>query len=166
MSVLTFSNLPDTARIWIYGAERPLTSEQIRALNNHMEAFLMEWQSHGREVTPSWQLLHDRFVVIGVDEAAVHLSGCSIDSMARSLGGFNRASGLNFSNSGGEVFYRDTAGKIDCVDRSAFRDMVKQGTVNEQTVVFNNTVTTVGEFRAGRWEVPMRNSWHSQVFSH
>ena len=71
MTALTFSNLPDSARIWIYGAERPLTSDEIRALQRHMEAFLTEWQSHGREVTPSWQLLYDRFVVIGADEANV-----------------------------------------------------------------------------------------------
>ena len=164
MKVLSFSDLPATARIWIYGAERGLGSDQVQSLHDHMAQFMADWQSHGRPVTPSWQLVHDRFVMIGADEAAFDLSGCSIDSMFRTLEDFNRVSRLNFTNSGGQVFYRDTAGAIQCVDRFAFGDLAKQGAVNANTVVFNNTVSTIGDLNAGKWETPMRDSWHMDVF--
>jgi len=159
-----FSDLPSSARVWIYGAEKPLSGDQIQALENHMAAFMTEWQSHGRPVTPNWKLVHDRFVVIGADEEAFALSGCSIDSMVRTLDQFNRVSGLHYTNSGAKVFYRDSEGAIECTERFAFGDLAKQGKINEETIVFDNTVATVGDYLAGRWEKPMRESWHMDVF--
>ena len=159
-----FSDLPTSARTWIYGTENPLTPDQIQALENHMAAFMAEWQSHGRPVTPSWKLVHDRVVIIGADEAAFALSGCSIDSMVRTLDDFNSTSGLHFTNSGNKVFYRDTEGAIQCVDRFAFGNLAKQGEISDETVVFDNTVATVEDFLAGQWEKPMRESWHMDVF--
>ena len=161
---LRISDLPETARVWVYGAEESLTREQCQALEAHMGRFLAEWKSHQQKVMPGWQLLHDQFVIISADETAMNLSGCSIDSMFHALEGFNRASGLRFASSGNQVFYRDNSGAVRCVDRITFRSLAKQGAVNEETVVFNNVIQTVGDLVAGRWEVPMRDSWHMDVF--
>ncbi len=158
------ADLPDTARIWIYGVAEPLTLEQSQALEAHMARFMGEWNSHQQKVTPGWQLVHDQFVIISADETAMNLSGCSIDSMFHALEAFNRASGLNFASSGNQVFYRDNAGEITCVDRMMFRNLAQEGAVTEETIVFNNVIETVGDFEAGRWEVPMRDSWHMDVF--
>lgn len=159
-----FSDLTETARAWVYGAEQPLTPDQIQALQKHMAGFMAEWQSHGRPVTPNWQLVHDRFVIIGADEAAFELSGCSIDSMVRTLDAFNRTAGLNFTNSGSKVFYRDHEGTIQCVDRIAFGELAKDGAISNETIVFDNTIATVGHFLTGQWEKPMHESWHMDVF--
>ncbi len=158
------ADLPRSARVWIYGAADPVTPEQREALQLHMKRFLAAWNSHEQKVMPGWQLVHDQFVVIGADETAMNLSGCSIDSMFHALEDFNRSSGLNFASSGNQVFYRDTTETIRCVDRPGFADLVKKGAINEETVVFNNVIETVGEFLGGRWEVPMRDSWHMDVF--
>ena len=158
------SDLPETARVWIYGAEEALTVPQCQALDAHMEGFLAKWNSHQQKVMPGWRLVHDQFVIISADETAMNLSGCSIDSMFHALEAFNRASGVEFASSGNQVFYRDDTGAVLCVDRLTFRSLAKQGAVNEETIVFNNVIQTVGEFVAGRWEVPMRESWHIEVF--
>ena len=164
MTALNFSDLPDTARVWIYGAIQPLTPKQVVALDDHMARFLAQWHSHQRPVTPSWQLVHDRFVVVGADESTSGLSGCSIDSMVRNLKDFDTTTGLDFLGTASQVFYRDSAGAIQCVDRPGFANLAKQGVVDDRTVVFNNVITTMAEFRAGRWEVPMSDSWHMKAF--
>ena len=158
------SNLPESARIWIYGAEESLTKPQCQALDAHMSGFLAEWNSHQQKVMPGWQLVYDQFVIIGADETAMNVSGCSIDSLFHALEGFNRASGLKFASSGNQVFYRDNTGAVRCVDRLGFRSLANEGAVNEETVVFNNVIQTVGDYLSGRWEVPMRESWHMEVF--
>jgi thiosulfate sulfurtransferase len=158
------SDLPETARVWIYGAEEALTVTQCQALKAHMEGFLAEWNSHQQKVMPGWQLVHDQFVIISADETTMNISGCSIDSMFHALEAFNRASGLKFASSGNQVFYRDNTGVVCCVDRPTFGKLAKQGAVTEETIVFNNVIQTVGEFVALRWEVPMRDSWHMEVF--
>ena len=164
MAVISFADLPDSARIWIYGAEQRLTPDQVTKLQDQMAQFLVEWHSHKREVTPAWELLHDQFVIIGVDESAVGLSGCSIDSMTRGLRDFQKLSGVDFLQSGSRIFYRDAAGAVCCTDRPAFATLAAGGAVDGGTIVFNNIIATVDEYRRGRWEVPMRDSWHMQTF--
>jgi hypothetical protein len=129
-----------------------------------MRAFLEEWRSHGREITPGWGLVHDQFLVIGVDERAMGISGCSIDSMFRAVEGFRNAGGVEFSRSGNQVWYRDARNEVRCLDRSAFSDLARQGALDAETIVFDNTVSTLAELDRGRWEVPMRESWHMKAF--
>jgi hypothetical protein len=156
--------LPDSARVWIYGAEQALSAEGVKALNAHMDRFLAEWRSHGREIEPAWTLVHDQFLVIGVDETAMSLSGCSIDSMFRAVEDFGGIAGVTFSRSGNQVFYRDPEGKVRCVDRIAFAGLARSGGVDANTIVFDNTIPAVADLRSGRWEVPIRKSWHMKAF--
>lgn len=164
MAVVKFSDLPDNARIWIYGAQNCLDEAQINRLETHMGQFLKEWNSHQNPVVPAWKLQQSRFVIIGVDESSSALSGCSIDSMVRNLKTFDSVTGLNFLGTSSLIFYKDHNDSIQCIDRPGFAELVREDVVNDHTVVFNNVIRTVGEFRNGKWEVPMRDSWHMNVF--
>lgn len=162
---IEFAQLPPESRVWIYGARERLTPQQVEALGAHMTGFLEEWRSHGREVTPGWELVHDQFLVIAVDERAMHVSGCSIDSMFRAVEAFGQATRLDFSRSGNHVFYRNPNNGIERIDRPAFAGLVRQGLVSAETIVFDNTIALLADFRNGRWEVPVRRSWHMKAFA-
>ena len=61
------------------------------------------------------------------------------------------------------VLYRDGSG-IGRVSRERFADLVESGAISQDTVVFDNTVTSAGAVRDGRWELPAANSWHGRAF--
>ena len=42
-----------------------------------------------------------------------------------------------------------------------FRKMAKDKAVSKNTIVFNNLVTTIGDFNEN-WEVPASESWHNR----
>jgi hypothetical protein len=42
-----------------------------------------------------------------------------------------------------------------------FKDMVKKGSINANTVVFNNLVNDLAGYKS-EWEIPMKHSWHSR----
>jgi len=42
-----------------------------------------------------------------------------------------------------------------------FKKMAKQKAVSKKTIVFNNLVTNIAEFK-DNWEVPASESWHSR----
>ena len=44
---------------------------------------------------------------------------------------------------------------------SDFRKMAKDKAVSKNTIVFNNLVTTIGDFNEN-WEVPASESWHNR----
>ena len=164
MSFVNFNDLPDTARVWIFGAENPLDSSQVQKLTENMGLFLEQWTAHKSELNPSWELRLNQFIVVGLDESMLAASGCSIDSMVHNLKNFESAIGANIVGTSLKVFYRDKNESIQCVGRAEFKQLVENGSVNEETVVFNNMIQTAADLRQNRWEIPMQESWHMQAF--
>ena len=101
-------------------------------------------------------------VLVGADESQVDVSGCSNDSLFRAVKTIFREMNLEFPVVP-PILYRDSH-SIRCVSREEFRDLVKIGMINEETIVFNNTLQTLSEYRQGLWEVPMKDSWHIEAF--
>lgn len=162
MPRVSISDLPDSARIWVFAAERPLTSDEQGELLTDVDAFLDGWAAHGVPLRCGRDFRHDRFLMVAVDEAAAGVSGCSIDALTRTLRGHEQRLGIALLDNG-PVLYRSEAG-IERVSRGAFTKLADAGTATPETVVFNNTVPDLGAVRAGRWETPARESWHGRAF--
>jgi hypothetical protein len=159
-----FPKIPDPARLWVFGASKPITGDEARKLVGIVGDFLDGWLAHGRRVVGAYEWRHDRFLLIAADEAATGVSGCSIDSLFRTLKGAERELGASLLDSG-LVWYRGPDGAIVAVTRGDFRKRVSAGQVAADTLVFDNTLTTVGALRAGEWERPFQGSWHARAFA-
>lgn len=164
MSVVDFKDLPDSSRLWIYGASRHLSDQEAHQLREQMSQFLKQWTAHKRELRTAWELRYDRFIFIGVDESMMTASGCSIDGMVRNLRDLQQQIGVDIVNSNSKIFFKDMLDEIKCVPRSEFKQLVAEGQVTEDTIGFNNIIQTVGELRKGKWEIPLKESWHRQAF--
>lgn len=163
MSAVPFDQLPDDARVWVFAASRPLTEAESAGLLRGVDGFIERWAAHGAPVRGARDWRHDRFLLVGADERATGVSGCSIDSLFHALAAAEAATGVTLRDSS-LVFFRDTAGEVRSVPRPDFRRMAAAGEVAEDTVVFDNTVTTAGDMRAGRWETRLRDAWHARAF--
>ena len=163
MPAVPFDRLPDHARVWVFAAARPLDDAQQQALLAHVDGFLHRWAAHGAPVHGGRELRHDRFLLVGADEEATGVSGCSIDTLFRTLGELEGELGVPLRDSS-LVFYRDADGQVQSEPRTAFRERARAGGVGGETPVFDNTVGTVGDVRGGRWELPARESWHGRAF--
>lgn len=157
-----FDQLPDGARLYVFGASRPVSPAEREALLGAVDEFLAIWQAHKVDVAAARDWRHDRFLLVGADEEVTALSGCSIDSMTRRIKELESTLGLSLFD-GGAIFYRGAQG-IERVSREDFARLVLEGEVGPGTIVFNNTVTSVREVRAGAWELPFERSWHAQAF--
>ncbi len=163
MSSIDFNQLPDSARIWIFGSIKPLKSDDIQTVERNMDDFVREWIAHKKDVLGSWTLVHDRFICIGADESAVGVSGCSIDSMVGNLRTLEQRIDSVIADSHSSVFFRDNEGAIQAVSRQEYKYMAEKSVVSGGTIVFDNTVQTVGDFRNGKWELQAKYSWHSTL---
>lgn len=47
--------------------------------------------------------------------------------------------------------------------RHVFEGLIKQNSINKQTIVFNNLVQNLAELQT-QWEVPFKDSWHIRLF--
>ena len=156
----SFTNLPDSARLWVFAASRPLATAEQQALLGATDAFLDEWNAHKVPLDAARELRHDRFLLVGVDEEAAGVSGCSVDSLVRTIKGLGQQLGVELIDHA-SVFYRDGA-DVRRVSRDEFSDAVARGDVTPETIVFDNTVATAGALRTGRWEAPAATTWHAR----
>lgn len=162
MPTVPFSQLPDHARLWVFAAERPLEPAASASLLTAVDAFLETWHAHQVPLTCARDWRHERFLLVGVDEQAAGVSGCSIDALVRSLKQQGQQLGVTLLDHAGVFFLED--GHVERLSRDGFADAAAKGRVTPATTVFDNTVTSVGALRAGGWQRPAAEAWHQRAF--
>ena len=158
----SFDKLPSDARLWIFAAERPLTATERARVLDETDAFIDQWMAHGVPLTAARDVRYDQFVLVGVDERAAGVSGCSIDALVRRMQQLERVLGLELVNNS-PVLYREGESVVR-VPRDRFAELAASGTVGPNTKVFDNTLTRVGDLLAGKWEVKAAEAWHARAF--
>ena len=160
MPRVPFTALPDLSRVWVFGSDRRLQKQEASELLLAVDDFLESWTAHRLPLTCARDWRHDRFLTIGVDQREAHASGCSIDGLYRSLRGLEQSLGFSLL-AGGRVFYSDR-GVILCVDREEFSSLAVRGQINGDTVVFDLTCATLGEWY-DRFESSVSRTWHREL---
>ncbi len=156
--------LPDTARVWVFGATEPLPGAQRDALDAELTGFVRSWAAHGSQLMGAHEVVLDTFVIVAVDENLHGASGCSIDAMTRRLGELEDALGVSLLQ-GGLVWYRAPSGDIVSCSRSEFKIRSEQGEIDAATRVFDPTIQTLGALRSGEFERAASESWHARMLS-
>jgi hypothetical protein len=159
MPLVEIEDLPDSARTWVFGANKTLDEPASETLLVEVDGFLSQWKAHGSPLTVGRDWKYGRFLTVAVDQSTAGASGCSIDGLFRSLKSLEPKLGASLVPSG-LVFYRDKNDAIQSVDRERFSALGAEGKIQPGTSVFDPTVTTLGEWRV-RFELEASRSWHS-----
>lgn len=163
MNIAALDGFPDTARVWVFGAERELTDAEAAMVFDAVDRFLAGWAAHGVPLRAARAWCHERFLVVAVDIESAPPTGCSVDALVTVLRNLERR--LDTGLLGNEaVWYRGSDGDIRRASRRRFRALAREGEVVPDSVVFDNSITVLGELRAGRWEGPARDRWHAAFF--
>ena len=156
-----YKDLPNNSRVWIYQSDRDLTKPEQDAIAKQLTVFCDGWSAHGAGLKSSFQILHNRFIIIAVDEGYNMATGCSIDSSVNMIKQIENRFNLNFMDRTQVAFYIDE--KLYIESLSAIKSRVNEGLISAETKTFNNLVETVGDFNAGCM-VQARNSWLKKYF--
>lgn len=158
---IPFENLPEDSRIWIYPSNRKFSEEEVAEIEKDLGKFLNNWSAHGSELEASFVIKYNRFIIIALNQEVHPATGCSIDSSVAFIQNLEQKYSvdlldkMNVSFKQGEFITYKTL--ID------FKKLAKDKSVSEHTIVFNNLVNTIEEWKEN-WEVPANESWHSRFF--
>ena len=80
-----FNKLPESSRIWVYASEKTLTTEQQNYILDFISEHLKGWNAHKVPLTAGVTILENHFIVIALDENKNGASGCSIDTLQKTI---------------------------------------------------------------------------------
>lgn len=149
--------LEDHAKIWVYQANRDLVYDEIDELRPEIFRFVDQWTSHHNSVLGYGNIFHKRFIALFVDETMAATSGCSIDSSVAFVKSTGQKFGLDFFDRL-NFTYLDGEDVRD-IKNTDLGSSIKEGTINEDTLFFDNLVKTKGDFLRS-WIKPLKESWH------
>lgn len=158
---VSFDQLPATARVWIYQASRPLTSAETVGLLPTLAQFAEQWTSHGRQLLASAEVLHQHFLVVGLDEGIAGASGCSIDASVHFVAQLEQQLGLELLEKSRLAFLQN--GTVGLLDRREMKAAVANGTITADTFYFDNTLSDKGELDS-HWPRPAGQTWLARYF--
>lgn len=156
-----FDTLPEESRIWIYQSNRKFTDDEMREIETELQKFTEEWVAHEDNLQASFTTKYNRFIILAVNQEVYGVTGCSIDSSVRFIQSLEQKYGVDLLDKM-NVTYK-TGEFVAYKTLLEFKKMAKEKAVNRDTIVFNNLVNTVGEFK-DFWEVPAHESWHNRFF--
>ena len=165
LSQLTLS---DGARVWIYRASRVLTSEECALVQNHLEAFTSTWAAHGKPLKAQTAILASQIVVLALDESDHAATGCSIDASVTALKGIcdlaPTLQDLDLFDRAWVLYATDPeAPEWQRAKLYAFWAMRKSGNLNDDVLIVDSTVATLGEMRSSIVK-PLADSWHAHMW--
>jgi hypothetical protein len=154
------ANLAAHARVWVYQSNRPFSESETQQIDNQLVEFVKTWASHQNKLAAAGEVLHNRFVVLMVDEQLAGASGCSIDSSVRFLKQLEQQYQVNLFDR--FVFSYLDGEEAQSVDSGTFADLYRQGKINDETLVFDPLVQNKAALDA-QFIKPLGKSWHKRM---
>jgi len=157
--LVDFNTLPEESRVWIYQANRSFSEKELIEIKEKLNIFIENWTAHGSDLQSGYTIEYKRFIVIALNQNISTATGCSIDASVHFIQQLEKEYNvdlmdkMNVSYKQGEYVAYKTL--LD------FKKMAKDKAVSKNTIVFNNLVDNIAEFREN-WEVPASESWHSR----
>jgi hypothetical protein len=157
---ISFESQNDDSRIWIFQSTHYLEFEKVERISARLMNFLNAWQAHGKDLAASFTIIHDRFVIVALDEASYQATGCSIDKLSHFMQSLETELSISLLDRT-QIAFRDGNLLIEIIHMVDFRAALEAGEIDENTIVFNNLIENKGQLKR-QWETTLSNSWHNQ----
>jgi hypothetical protein len=151
----------ENSRVWVYQSDRKLSDSETLQMQTELNAFTTNWTAHNNQLKAKGEIRYNRFIILMVDEGQAGASGCSIDKSVRFISQLEQEYQIALLDRF-NLAYRE-GDTVLSAPRKRFEEMLKEGSINADTIVFNNMVQNVKDLQT-KWEVPFKDSWHNQLF--
>jgi hypothetical protein len=154
-SLLPQNFAPDS-RVWVYQSARLFTMSEAIEIEDMLNHFVANWNSHGTPVKGFGTLFFGRFIILVADESSTGVSGCSTDSSVRLIKSIEQKFSVNLFDRQNLAFVRNE--KIELIPLGQFKYAAENGFIGPETLYFNNLVQTKSELEQ-TWLIPVKESW-------
>lgn len=155
------SGFSDKARVWIYQSNRLFTISEALDIEETLENFSKEWNSHGDDVTSFANLFFGQFIVMMADETKVQVSGCSTDSSVRIIKNIEKDYNVHLLDR--QLLAFIVKERIQVLPMAQLNYSFENHFITPETLYFNNTVLNKKDLLE-KWIIPVKESWLAARF--
>jgi len=152
----------DNSRIWIYQSNRLFTLSEALQIEELLEDFTKNWQSHGAKVKGYANLFFGQFIILMADETATGVSGCSTDSSVHLIKNIEQDYQVNLFDR--QLLAFVVKERIQLLPMAELNVAIEDGLICGDTLYFNNTVQTKSELLS-QWIITVKESWLAKRIS-
>lgn len=155
-----YKNYPENSKVWVYQSSQHLDEDDVNFLKVRIDEFISNWESHGSLLKADFDIFYNLFVVFFVDEQGDRMCGSAQDKSVRLMKQLEQELEVEFLNRMNLAYLK--AEKAIPFKMNDFSKLMEQAEITEESVVFNNTITSKKEFDS-IWKTPLKNSWYKQL---
>ncbi len=144
------------SKVFIYQSNRLLMMSEALQLEELLENFVRDWESHGAAVKGYANLLFGQFIVFIADDTDAKICGRSIDSVARFAQELEKQFSISLLDRHSLAFV--VKDKIQLLPLSQLKYSIENNFISPETLYFNNLVTDKQSFLTN-WIIPIKQSW-------
>lgn len=157
--LVDFDQLENNAKVFLYPSNKKFFPELLENIQTKVNDFVSTW-SENHDIEAGFEIKYQRFIIIVInnnkpittsiiDELVTFIFKLQLDHEIELL------DKLNVCFKQGEyVQYKDV---------KEFKKLIKNKSVNQNTIVFDNLINTKEELDDS-WELPAENTWYSRMF--
>lgn len=150
------SDFSDNSRVWVYQSNRIFTLSEALEIEELLEKFNKEWNSHGDDVNSFVNLFFGQFIIMIADESDVKVSGCSTDSSLRLIKNIQQDYNVQLLDR--QLLAFIVKERIQILPLSQFNYSIENGFITPDTLYFNNPVSNKKDL-LNQWIIPVKDSW-------
>lgn len=155
--LVDYKDLSDEARVWIYPSSRKFYPQEIDEIEQKVQNFVESWKED-ENFKASYQFLHNRFIIFLVDAASA-LTNADIDKQVAFVLQLQQQYEVELLDKMNVCFKQGEY--IQYKELKEFKKLLKNKSVSDKTVVFDNLLQTKYELE-NYWEVPITESWYNR----
>ena len=157
-----FNELPESSKIWIYQSDRKLNEGEIKNISEELQLFCENWAAHNQNLKTSFDIKHQHFIILAVDESLTGASGCSIDGSVKKIKEIEGKYSLEFFNRLNLAFLINN--EVNIIDLNDLNEEIKSKKITKHSIFFNNLAPTIGGM-SSNWAVSVENTWLKKYFN-
>lgn len=149
------------SRVWVYTSNRVLTADESAFAQKNLDDFCQRWTAHNQALQARAEVFENQFIIFLVDETKAGASGCSIDKSVHFLEQLGMEINADFFERM-RFAWVDDQGAMRFANRPEFVALVRQGSIDNETLVADTLVQTKQKLEEN-WLVPFGKSWHKRL---
>jgi hypothetical protein len=157
--LIDYEAISDDAKVWIYPSSRKFYATEIEEVEQKVKSFVTNWKDGDENFKASYQILHNRFIVLIADDEDTVLQNTDIDASVSFILQLQEKYNVQLLDKMNVCFKQGEF--VQYKELKDFKKLVKNKAVTSKTIIFDNLITNNHDFK-NFWEITIEESWYNR----